>query len=123
MGRLLRAMLEPRPTTVPGLWILFIIQPREKSCPAAMQPLPSRPPLVTAPAPAKLSRKPAGCGVCGGGRPMAPAPPDTDVLLDRAQSGDGGARSALMARHRDRLRRMVALRLDPRLAARVDPSD
>src|ERR1700757_2715447 len=29
----------------------------------------------------------------------------------------------LLDRHRDRLRRMVAVRLDPRLAAGVDPSD
>src|SRR5262249_53299134 len=37
--------------------------------------------------------------------------------------GDGAARQQLLARHRDRLRRMVSLRLDRRLAARVDPSD
>ena len=29
----------------------------------------------------------------------------------------------LLAMHRDRLRRMVAVRIDPRLAVRVDPSD
>jgi RNA polymerase sigma-70 factor, ECF subfamily len=44
-------------------------------------------------------------------------------LLDRAASGDGAARQQLLERHRRRLRRMVALRLDRRLAARVDPSD
>jgi RNA polymerase sigma-70 factor (ECF subfamily) len=49
--------------------------------------------------------------------------PDTEQLLDRATAGDAAARGALLARHRDRLRRMVAVRLDPRLAARVDPSD
>src|SRR5947209_17749496 len=54
---------------------------------------------------------------------MAPTEPDTDVLLDRAASGDGAARQQLLERHRRRLRRMVAVRLDPRLAARVDPSD
>jgi RNA polymerase sigma-70 factor, ECF subfamily len=49
--------------------------------------------------------------------------PDTDDLLDRTAAGDRAARDELLARHRDRLRRMVALRLDRRLAARVDPSD
>src|SRR5437868_2984584 len=52
-----------------------------------------------------------------------PAAPDTDELLDRACQGDGAARQQLLARHRQRLRRMIALRLDRRLAARVDPSD
>ena len=54
---------------------------------------------------------------------MATTNPDTDLLLDRAAAGDGRARQELLARHRKRLRRMVALRLDRRLAARVDPSD
>ncbi len=49
--------------------------------------------------------------------------PDTDELLARTGRGDGAARSQLLDRHRGRLRRMVAVRLDPRLAARVDPSD
>ena len=49
--------------------------------------------------------------------------PDTDELVTLAGDGDRGARSALLARHRDRLRRMVSVRMDPRLAARVDPSD
>ena len=49
--------------------------------------------------------------------------PDTEQLLDRAATGDAAARGALLVRHRDRLRRMVAVRLDPRLVARVDPSD
>jgi len=48
-----------------------------------------------------------------------PSPaPDTDELL-----ADLHAPELLLARHRDRLRRMVAIRLDPRLAARADPSD
>src|SRR5205823_607283 len=55
--------------------------------------------------------------------PMAPVPPDTEELLERAGRGDAAARQQLLTRHRDRLRRMVALRLDRRLAARVDPSD
>jgi RNA polymerase sigma-70 factor, ECF subfamily len=49
--------------------------------------------------------------------------PDTEELLRRTGAGDRGARGALLDRHRERLLRMIALRLDPRLAARVDPSD
>jgi RNA polymerase sigma-70 factor, ECF subfamily len=49
--------------------------------------------------------------------------PDTEELLRRAGAGDRAARGALLERHRERLGRMIALRLDPRLAARVDPSD
>src|SRR2546421_13029200 len=48
---------------------------------------------------------------------------DTDDLLQRAAAGDGTARDHLLRRHRRRLSRMVAVRFDPRLAARVDPSD
>ena len=54
---------------------------------------------------------------------MTTYPPDTEELLRRTGAGDPSARQQLLARHRDRLRRMVAVRLDPRLAARVDPSD
>src|SRR6516162_6526977 len=48
---------------------------------------------------------------------------DTDELLQRAAAGDETARDALLGRHRRRLSRMVAVRFDARLAARVDPSD
>ena len=48
---------------------------------------------------------------------------DTEELLDRAGQGDGEARQRLLARHRHRLRQMVIVRLDRRLAARLDPSD
>jgi RNA polymerase sigma-70 factor (ECF subfamily) len=48
---------------------------------------------------------------------------DTEQLLDQAASGDAAARNHLLQRHRDRLKRMIAVRADPRLAARVDPSD
>src|SRR5260370_29966491 len=51
------------------------------------------------------------------------APPDSDELLRRTADGDADARNRLLARHRDRLRQMVAVRLDHRLAARADPSD
>ncbi len=49
--------------------------------------------------------------------------PDTDELLQRAEQGDGQARQAVLIRHRERLKQMVAVHLDRRLAARVDPSD
>jgi RNA polymerase sigma-70 factor (ECF subfamily) len=49
--------------------------------------------------------------------------PDTDQLIQLARGGDSSARDRLLARHRPRLRQMVRLRLDPRLGARVDPSD
>jgi RNA polymerase sigma-70 factor, ECF subfamily len=54
---------------------------------------------------------------------MPPAPPDTDALLADAANGDADARNRLLARHRERLARMVACRLDRRVAVRVDPSD
>jgi RNA polymerase sigma-70 factor (ECF subfamily) len=44
-------------------------------------------------------------------------------LLRLAAAGDGASWQALVGRSRDRLRRMVAFRLDPRLRGRVDPSD
>ena len=49
--------------------------------------------------------------------------PETDELVERAARGDEAARHLLLTRHRDRLKRMVAVHLDRRLAARVDPSD
>src|SRR4051812_48592620 len=52
-----------------------------------------------------------------------PRDSEVDDLILRADGGDDDARQALLARHRVRLRQMVALRLDRRLAARVDPSD
>ena len=47
----------------------------------------------------------------------------TQVLIDRAHGGDEAARQQLLEHYRDYLRRMVAVRLDRRLAARVDVSD
>jgi RNA polymerase sigma-70 factor (ECF subfamily) len=44
-------------------------------------------------------------------------------LLSRAARGDQQAWGALLSLHRDRLRRMVALRLDQRLHSRIDASD
>ena len=56
---------------------------------------------------------------------MATSQSDTDELelLRAAASGDDAAGQRLLARHRGRLRQMVAVYLDRRLAARVDPSD
>jgi RNA polymerase sigma-70 factor (ECF subfamily) len=48
---------------------------------------------------------------------------DTEDLLRRAAAGEGAAREQLLDRHRDRLRHVIAMRLDRRLTARVDPSD
>jgi RNA polymerase sigma-70 factor (ECF subfamily) len=48
---------------------------------------------------------------------------DTEQLLDRVAKGESSAAATLLDRHRQRLRRMVQLRIDPRLAARIDPSD
>src|SRR5262245_58322924 len=48
---------------------------------------------------------------------------DTEHLLERVAAGDAAARDQLLQRHRRRLRRMVAVRFEPRLTARVDPSD
>ena len=48
---------------------------------------------------------------------------DDDELLRLAAAGDGESWQALVGRSRDRLRRMVAFRLDQRLRGRVDPSD
>ena len=44
-------------------------------------------------------------------------------LLRRARAGDQDALNEIFARHRDRLRRMVEMRLDARLQARIDASD
>jgi RNA polymerase sigma-70 factor (ECF subfamily) len=47
----------------------------------------------------------------------------TDNLLRRARAGDAAALGALFAHYRDRLRRMVRLRLDRRVSGRLDASD
>jgi RNA polymerase sigma-70 factor (ECF subfamily) len=48
---------------------------------------------------------------------------DTAMLLQCAANGDAVARAELLERHRDRLRRMLAVRMDSRLSRRIDPSD
>ena len=54
---------------------------------------------------------------------MADNSSETDRLLRRAGEGDEASWGALLTRHADRLRRMVALRMDQRLQGRIDPSD
>ena len=54
---------------------------------------------------------------------MGDLPSDTEMLLQRAANGESAATDQLFSRYRDRLRRMVAVRLDSRLKARLDPSD
>jgi RNA polymerase sigma-70 factor (ECF subfamily) len=44
-------------------------------------------------------------------------------LIERAARGDLALLGKLLHQHRDRLRRLVALRLDHRLQSRIDPSD
>lgn len=54
------------------------------------------------------------------------ARPDTTAtgrLLDRAAAGDPAAVGELLDRHRSALAAFVALHIDPRVAARLDPSD
>jgi RNA polymerase sigma-70 factor (ECF subfamily) len=50
-------------------------------------------------------------------------PDRTDTSLGGARDGDRRVLDDLFARHRDRLRRMVDLRLDRQLRGRLDPSD
>src|SRR5436309_15321282 len=54
---------------------------------------------------------------------MLPNTPETQDLLDQAKQGDPRAADQLLARHREPVRRMIDLRLDPAIAARVDASD
>jgi RNA polymerase sigma-70 factor (ECF subfamily) len=54
---------------------------------------------------------------------VVPQDLDTDQLLQRAGQGDTEARQQLLMRHRQRPRQMIGLRMDRRLAARLDPSD
>ena len=57
------------------------------------------------------------------GNVMKESPSGTVNLVERLRAGDRRALAELFQRHRDRLRRMVELRIDPRLQGRVDASD
>ena len=54
---------------------------------------------------------------------MPDEPPATEPLLARAAAGDGAAWGALLRGHQERLLRMAAFRMDPRLRGRVDAAD
>jgi len=49
--------------------------------------------------------------------------PPTQELLERARRGDAAAIESLLAQQREPVRRMIGLRLDPAIVARVDASD
>jgi RNA polymerase sigma-70 factor (ECF subfamily) len=54
---------------------------------------------------------------------MWPDVPQTEEWLNQARQGEAGAVERLLTAHREPLRRVIGLRLDPALAARVDASD
>jgi RNA polymerase sigma-70 factor (ECF subfamily) len=54
---------------------------------------------------------------------MWPDSSETQALLSSARAGDATARNHLLERHREALRRMVGLRMDPVLKRRLDASD
>ena len=54
---------------------------------------------------------------------MWPDPPETQELLEHARQGELAAVDRLLARHREPLRRIIGMRLDRALAARIDASD
>jgi RNA polymerase sigma-70 factor (ECF subfamily) len=49
--------------------------------------------------------------------------PAENRLADRVRAGDPGALAEFFTSYRDRLRRMVVIRMDRRLQGRIDPSD
>lgn len=48
---------------------------------------------------------------------------DEEQLLEAAGGGDTSAVGELMGLHADRIKRMISVRIDPRLSARLDQSD
>jgi len=54
---------------------------------------------------------------------VPPDATDTDSLLRQAHAGDQRAFEQLFARYRPFLHQVIALRLDPKLRPRIDPSD
>jgi RNA polymerase sigma-70 factor (ECF subfamily) len=57
------------------------------------------------------------------GKNMNDPPCESSQLLERLRAGDHRALAKLFQQHRDRLRRMVELRMDTRLHGRIDASD
>lgn len=54
---------------------------------------------------------------------MSTADSRSEELIRLARDGDAAAAEALLEEQRSRLRRMVSVRMDPRLSRRIDPSD
>src|SRR5438874_10315008 len=54
---------------------------------------------------------------------MWPDATNTQELLDQAKAGNADAVDQLLARHREPIRRMIDLRLDPAIVQRLDASD
>ncbi len=54
---------------------------------------------------------------------MSQDPAETQGLLEQAKTGDHSAFEELFNRHRGRLQKAIAIRMDRRIAARVDASD
>ena len=54
---------------------------------------------------------------------MPDEPPEPKAMLARAAEGNLVAWGALLSAHEEKLRRMVAFRMDPRLRGRVDAAD
>ena len=54
---------------------------------------------------------------------MSDEAPTTDPLLARAAAGEATAWGSLLTAHQERLMRMVAFRMDPRLCGRIDAAD
>ncbi len=48
---------------------------------------------------------------------------ETNQLIEDAERGDEAAFNQLIQRHRNYLRRIVDLRLEPAMRTRIDPSD
>src|SRR5262249_54789280 len=54
---------------------------------------------------------------------VTPDSVETERLLEEARTGDPQAFNRLFVRHRSPIRGVIEIRMDPRLRARVDPSD
>jgi hypothetical protein len=64
-----------------------------------------------------------GALIMGAEALLAKTPGDSNVPIQQFCGDDRPAPAALLDQHRERLRRLVELRLDPRTRARLDASD
>src|SRR5262249_60258760 len=69
------------------------------------------------------SRFGLGSQIRGMGTLMDQTPNEVTHLIDRLRAGDRQALGELFHGYRERLRRMIELRMDPRLRTRLDASD